>query len=144
MRYPGLLCLGKFIIYISCSGLIIQLHLNYICVFINMFVNHIMVSSLIHFCILYYLIVAYNSSWVFCPISLLCMGYSSTILSLHSQLYWYVCECYIYVYCDMFIYFIKYAPWLYYILGRFSRIFPIYDLLCHFRHTCWPTFTKLD
>ena len=73
------------------------LHLNYICVCIDMFVNHITVSVLICLCMLYYTIVGCTSSWVFPPISILCMGYYYTVLSLHPYLDEYVCECYIYL-----------------------------------------------
>ena len=84
-----------------------------------------MVSLLTCLCMLYNIIVGCTSYWVFCPISLLCISYSSNVSSLYSQYYSYVCACYIYVYCNMLVYFILSAPWLY-------SIFPVYALLCYF------------
>ena len=75
-------------------------------------------------------------------ISLLYMNYYTTSLSLNFSSYEYVCECYIYGYCDMFLYFIWDDPWLYYVLGILLFIFNIYDLLCQCCHPNWPAFTK--
>ena len=85
MRSPSMFCIGKCVIYISCSGVILPLHLDYICVCVDIFVRHIMVSTLICLCMLYNLIAGCTSSWVFFPIGPLCMDYPSTVLSLHSQ-----------------------------------------------------------
>ena len=93
MRSPSLFCLRVFVTYIYCSGAIIPLHLNYIFPCIDMFVHHVMVSELIYLCMVYYLIVSCTSSWLFCPISVLCKGYSFTVLLLHSScinMYFYV------------------------------------------------------
>ena len=87
-----------------------ELHLNYIFIFIDMFVHHIPVYALICLRMLYNINVGCTSSWVFFPVSLLCMGYYSTLLLLYSQFHSYVFECYIYVYCNMFVYFIQYNP----------------------------------
>ena len=141
---PSLFCHEKFVIYISCSGVIIQMHLNYIYIFIGMFVHHIKLSILICLCTLYTLIVVCTSSWVFFPISLQRMGYYSTVLLLHSNFYVCVCKCYIYDYCDMLVYFIPYAPLLYSIWGSLPFIFNVYDLLFHFNYPYWPSFTKVD
>ena len=54
MLYPNLFCIGKFVNYISYSGVIILLHLNYICVFICMFVHNITVSALLFFYVIQY------------------------------------------------------------------------------------------
>ena len=40
------------------------------------------------------------------------MGYSATASLLHLRLYSYVCEYYIYVYCDILVYLIRYDTWL--------------------------------
>ena len=55
----------NFVLYIYGEIFILPLHLNYICVCIDMFVNIIMVSVFLCLCILYYLIVGYTSSWYF-------------------------------------------------------------------------------
>ena len=116
MHLPSLFCLGKSVIHISCAGVILPLHLNYIYVYIYLFLHHITVSALICLCILYNIIFGSNLSWEFGYISLLCMGYSTTALLLHMHLFCHFCEYYIYVYLDMFVYFIIYNPWLYSIL----------------------------
>ena len=87
MCSSSMLCLGNFVIYISCSGVILTLHKDYICVSMDIFVHHIAVSELISLCELNNIIVVCTSSWVYCTISLLCIGYSSTLFSLHSYLY---------------------------------------------------------
>ena len=69
--------------------MILSLHLNYICVCIDMFVHHIMVSMLIYLSLLYNIIIVCTSSWFFCSIYLRCMGYSTTALLLHLCLYEY-------------------------------------------------------
>ena len=63
MRSPSLPCLGKFVIHISCAGVILPLHLMYICVFIYMFVRLKTVYALLFVCMLYNLIVVYTSYW---------------------------------------------------------------------------------
>ena len=56
------------------------------------------------------------------------MGYSTTASLKNIGLYSYVCGYYIYIPCDMLVYFMKYTPWLYSNLVRFSFIFLVYDL----------------
>ena len=67
MRSLSLPYLGKFMIFISCAGVILPLKLNYIYVYIDMFVHHIMVSALISLCMLYNIIVDCTSFWKFVP-----------------------------------------------------------------------------
>ena len=97
-RYPMIFRLGKFVIYIYCAGVIMPLHLNYICIYVDIFVNHITVSALICFLMLYNIIIGCTSYWGFCTIFLLLMVYPTTALSLHLRLNKYFHECYIYVY----------------------------------------------
>ena len=54
--------------YIFCAGGILPLHLNYICVCIDMFVHHITVYALIYLCMLYNQIVDCTSFWIFPPV----------------------------------------------------------------------------
>ena len=68
------------------------LPLNYISVCIYMFLHSITFSALICLCMLYNIIVDCTSSWVFCRISILVMGYYSTVLLLHPQLHYYFFE----------------------------------------------------
>ena len=110
MLSPYLPCIGNFVIYMSCSGANIPLNLNYVCVFIDMLVHHITVPELMCLCMSYNIIVYCTSSWLCCPIYLICMLYPTTALLLHLHLYQYVCEYYIYIYCDMFVYFIRSTP----------------------------------
>ena len=63
---------------------------------------------------------------VFCSISLRYICYSTTASWLHLYLHSYVCECYTYGYCDMFLYIIRSDRQLLYILGILSCILPIY------------------
>ena len=72
MISPSLLCIRNFVIYISGEGFILTLNLNYICVCIDMFVHHIKVYVLICLCMLYNLIVGYNSYWYFLYLSCAC------------------------------------------------------------------------
>ena len=72
----SLFYLGNFVIYISWEGVILQLHLNYICICIDKFLKHITVSALICLCMLYNIIVGCTSSWLFPPIYLLCIRIS--------------------------------------------------------------------
>ena len=72
MRSPSMICIGKFVIYISCVGVILPLNLNFICICID-----------------------------------------------------------IYVWIDIFVNFIPYNCRLYFILGIFSYISPIYGLFSH-------------
>ena len=70
-------CIGNFVRCISGEGFILPLHLNYICVFIdiflylingvciNMFIHIIILTILLCLCILYNLNVGYTSSWYF-------------------------------------------------------------------------------
>ena len=83
---PSLFCIGGFVIYIYCEGVILPLNLNYICVFIDMFFHNITVSTLICLCMLYNIIIGCNSSWYLFSIFILCMGYSTTALLLHLHL----------------------------------------------------------
>ena len=99
----SLFFLGKFVIYTSCEGVILTLHLHYIFFFIDMFVHNITVSLLTFLCMLYNIIIGCTSSWEFSSILLLCMVYSTTVLFLYLRLYSYVCEYYIYVSCYMFV-----------------------------------------
>ena len=55
----------------------------------------------------------------------------------------YFCECYIYVYWNMLVYFIQSATCLYSNLGKISCIFPVYDFLWHCHHHHWPALTKV-
>ena len=48
MRYLSLFCIEEFFIYVSCSGVVLPLHPNYICVGIDMFVHHITVSEFVY------------------------------------------------------------------------------------------------
>ena len=129
MRYLRLFFIGKFIIYTYCIVLILTLYLSYICVCIDMFV-HNKISALICLCVLYNIIIGCDSSWKFCYISLLCMGYFTTALSLHMHLNKYFCEYYKYVYCNMFVYFEQRTPCLGSIFGSLLCIFPY--LFSHF------------
>ena len=104
---PGSVFIWDFVIYIPCLGVILPLHLNYIYICIDICVRHIMGSALIYLCMLSNIIFGCTSYWVFFPIYILHIGYSSTVLLLHSKMYWYVCKCYIYVYYDMLVYFIQ-------------------------------------
>ena len=144
MLFPGLPCIGKSGIYNSCSGVIIKLQLKYIWFFICMLVHHITVSSLMYLCILYNIVVWCTSSWLFPPISLLCVVHSTTASLFHLNLYSFLCEYYTYVYCNIFVYFIRSTPRFYSILIIVSYIFPVNDLLLHFSYPRWPTFTKVD
>ena len=70
IRSLSLVCLGKFVIYNSCAGVILKLHLNCICVCIDMFVNNITVSTLICLRLLYNIIKICTLSWIFFYLSL--------------------------------------------------------------------------
>ena len=72
------------------------------------------------------------------------MCYSSTLLLLHYHFYQYFFECYIYVYWNIIVYFIRSDIWLYPNLGILSCMFPVYYLLFHFHHSSLTVFTKLD
>ena len=63
MNSLSLPCLGNLNIYISVEGFIMQLHLNYICVFIDMFVHLRMVYVMLCLYMLYNILVGYTSSW---------------------------------------------------------------------------------
>ena len=72
----------KVFIYISFPGVILPMHLNYICVCICIFVHHTKVSLLIHLCMLYYIIIVYTSPWYFFYISPVhCLFHHYTILT---------------------------------------------------------------
>ena len=71
MRSLSLLCFGEFLIHVPCEGVILPLHLPYICASMDIFLHHITVSEFIYMCMLYNLIVGCTSSLVFCIISLL-------------------------------------------------------------------------
>ena len=49
---PESVFLGKFVIYISCGGVNMLLHMQYIFVFIDMFVDNIIVSASMCLCML--------------------------------------------------------------------------------------------
>ena len=103
--------LDNFVIYISFAGVILPLHLHYIRTCIDIFVNNIIFHSFICLCILYNLIIRCTSYWEFF-ISLRFMGCSTTASSLHLCFYSYVCEYYIYVCCNICVYFIQSNHWL--------------------------------
>ena len=63
MNSLSLPCLGNLNIYISVEGFIMQLHLNYICVFIDIFVHLRMVYVMLCLYMLYNILVGYTSSW---------------------------------------------------------------------------------
>ena len=154
--------LGNFVIYISDEWFITKLHLNYICVCIDMFVyiiNSVCIDMFVHvitvfcwyisayyngvFIFIFVYVIKYNC-WiyfilVFCSMYPLYMGYSTTVFSLNS----FFCERYIYGYWDMFVNLIRSTNWLRYILGILSCVFPAYSLLYHFGHLRWPAFTKV-
>ena len=65
MLSPSLPCIGDFVRYISDEGFILPLHLNYICVCIDMFLHLIMLSVLLCLCMLYNITVVYTLSWYF-------------------------------------------------------------------------------
>ena len=60
-----------------------SLHLHYICVYIDMFVHNIMVSTLTCLCMLYNIIIVLTSSCEFDSKLILSMGYSTTVSLLH-------------------------------------------------------------
>ena len=140
---PESVFLGNFFIYISFSVVILSLHLHYIGFCIDIFVHTVMVSALSCLWMLYNLTLGCTLPWGFSYIYLLCMGYSNTVLPLHLLLYWYICECYIYFYWNMVVYFIRATHWLYSILRGLSVIVPVYGLLCHLIHTNLPLFIKV-
>ena len=70
---------------------------NYACVCIDTFVYFIQYNHWLYFALLFF------------SIYLRCMGYYTTKLLLHLRFNQYVCEYYIYVYCNMFVYFIAYT-----------------------------------
>ena len=55
----------------------------------------------------------------------------STSHELYMSFYWYVCASYNGVCIDMFVNIIQFNCWLYFILGIFSDISPMYGLLFH-------------
>ena len=93
MLYLSLFCIGKFVFYISCAGVILPLQLHYIWLFIDMSVHNITASVLICLYMLYNISIGFTSSWNFCSVSLLCMGYY--ILPSHSPYLRYI---YVYPY----------------------------------------------
>ena len=88
---PEPVFIGGFVLYISFTGLVMPLQLHYIYVCIDVCVHIIKIYMLIFLCMLYNIISGCTSYGLFLPISILCMGYSSTVLYLHSHLYSYVC-----------------------------------------------------
>ena len=98
MHSPSLFYIGNFVIYIYCSGVILPLHLIYICICIYMFVHNIMVSAWVYLRMLYNITICCAPYGVFFPISIQCVGYYYTVLLLQSQWYEFVCEFYVYVY----------------------------------------------
>ena len=79
MHSLSIFCVGKFLIYFSYSEVVLLLILNYIWVCIDIFLHHITDYAFKYLYMLSNLIVGCNSYCVFCPISLLCMPYSSTV-----------------------------------------------------------------
>ena len=89
--YPSLTCLGDFFIYIYGELFILTLHLNYICVCINIFgypINgiytdmfvHILIMSVFYFCASYkieLMVVTHVGNFV------LCLSYVWVILPLY-------------------------------------------------------------
>ena len=65
MHFPSLFCLWVFVVYNYGEGFILPLHLNYIWVFMDMFVHPIIFYVLLCLCMLYIIIVGYTSSWYF-------------------------------------------------------------------------------
>ena len=84
--HKSVLCWKVCYIYFLLRGYSPNTPELYLC-FIDMFVHPITVSSLICLCMLYNLIVGCTSSWSFCPIYLLCIGYFTTVSLLHMHLY---------------------------------------------------------
>ena len=88
----SLFCLRKFIIYISCAGVILPLRLYYICVCINMFVNSISMFAAICLCMVYNIIIRCTAYSVSSPLYIVCVVYSNTAMLLHICSNSYVCE----------------------------------------------------
>ena len=63
--FPQVCLVLGILLAISGEVFILPLHLNYICVSIDMFLHIVMVSVLLCLWILYHLIVGYTSSWYF-------------------------------------------------------------------------------
>ena len=116
--------------YSSCAGMILPLHLHYICVCIYMFVHHT-VSEFILLCMVFNIIISCTMSYDFCSISILCVGYSSTALLLHLRLNYYVCEYYIYIYYNMLVYFTRSINLYYSILDQLVAHISRYILLLY-------------
>ena len=85
----------------------------------------------IHLCILQNALPESDFSWEVCYIYLLFRRDSPTAPQLYLSLYWYVCSLYNVVCVDMFVYVIQYNCWLYFILGFFSCISPMYRWFFH-------------
>ena len=88
---PSLPCIGNFVINISGEEFILPMHLSYIYVRIDMFVNPLMMSILLYLCMLYNLTIGYTSYW-YCVIYLP-GAYISPPLR----------HCYICIYINMFV-----------------------------------------
>ena len=151
VQSPIVFFIGKYVIYISCPGWILPLHLNYNGVCIDMFVHLIRVLYW-YFCAYYNGIGIVISVYVIPPncwlyFTLVFLFYISPLHGLfhHCTIItsvfsliclWMWCLCLL----QYVLYFTLSDPWLRYILGNSSCIFPVYYLLFHSRHTCWPTF----
>ena len=70
-------------------------------------------------------------SWEVCYIYFLCRSGSSTTPELYLHFYWYFCASYNGVFIDIFVYVIQSNRFLYFILGIFTYIYPMYGLFFH-------------
>ena len=127
----SMFCLGKFVIYNSCSGVILPLNLHCIWICIVMFVHNIMVSELKCLCILYNIIISCTSYWDFGSGLLLWMGLLHHCVIV-TTMFVLICLWILYLCFLRYVFvFYRYNPWLWSILGILSWIFPVYYLLCH-------------
>ena len=85
---------------------------------IDTFAHNITVPEFICQYILYNIIIGCNSYWGFYTLYIICMGYSTSALLLNMRFNSYVCEYYIYVYCNVFVYFTQSNTWWYSNLGK--------------------------
>ena len=99
-------CLGKFVIYISCSGVILPRHFHYIWICIDMCLDNIIVPAFTRLFMLYNIIISCNSSWEFGSVLLLCMDYYSTAMFSHLIFYQHCFEYYIFVSCIKYYLFV--------------------------------------
>ena len=134
-KIPESFFLGKFVLYLPCTWVIIKLHHHHIYVHFDIFLHMIYVYALISLFISYNIIRGCTPSWEVCSICLLCAGYSTTVSSIYLNFYWCVCAYYIYVYSGIFAYYVWSNTWLYLILVRFAYSFPVY----HYSSTVSPS-----